>query len=138
VDGEEPAHRDGWFFTGDIGYLDEGGFLFIVDRRKEMIISGGFNVYPKEVEEALYEHPDVLEAVVIGLPDEKWIEAVHACVALRPGSATTAADLRQHCRQHLSPYKVPKVVHFEQHLPRTVVGKFDKRALRERLSADHV
>jgi long-chain acyl-CoA synthetase len=122
----------GWFLTGDIGYLDEDGYLFIVGRRKDMIITGGYNVYSKEVEDALHSHPDVIEAAVIGVPDRKWVEAVHAFVTLRAGSLTTSDALREHCRGRLAAYKVPKVIHFELELPRTAIGKFDKRALLSR------
>lgn len=128
------AFRDGWFLTGDVGRVDEAGFLYIVDRSKDMVKSGGFNVYPREVEDALYTNPDVLEAAVVGVPDPRWIEAVVAGVVLAPGSSQTAESLRDHCRDHLPRYKVPKAVHIEDRLPRTKVGKFDKRALRERFS----
>lgn len=126
------AFRDGWFLTGDIGRVDEAGFIYIVDRSKDMVKSGGFNVYPKEVEDVLYANQDVLEATVVGVPDSRWIEAVVAGVVLAPGSSHTAESLRDHCRKHLPGYKVPKAVHLEDRLPRTKVGKFDKRALRER------
>lgn len=126
----EAAFRRGYFLTGDIGFIDDERFVFIVDRRKDMIKSGGLNVYPKEVEEALYTHPDVVEAAVVGLPDPRWIEAVHAFVVTRAGSVVSAEDLRAHCRERLSPYKIPKAIHFDEKLPRTTVGKFDKRALR--------
>jgi acyl-CoA synthetase (AMP-forming)/AMP-acid ligase II len=132
----ESVRRHGWFLTGDVGYLDDDGFVFVVDRRKDMIISGGYNIYSKEVEEIIYAHPDVVEAAVVGLPDPKWIEAVHAFVVVRAGSSTTADELRDHCRRELAPYKVPKGVHFEEKLPRTSVGKFDKRALRARYSTE--
>lgn len=126
------AFRNGYFLTGDVGFVDRDGFVFIVDRRKDMIKSGGFNIYPKEVEEVLYTHPDVVEAAVVGLPDPRWIEAVHAFVVTRAGSDVAADALRDHCRAHLTAYKVPKGIHFEEKLPRTTVGKFDKRALRAR------
>jgi acyl-CoA synthetase (AMP-forming)/AMP-acid ligase II len=126
------AFRNGYFLTGDVGFVDEEGFVFIVDRRKDMIKSGGLNVYPKEIEETLYTHPDVVEAAVVGLPDPRWIEAVHGFVVVRRGAAVSADELRAHCRERLSAYKVPKAIHFEEKLPRTPVGKFDKRALRAR------
>lgn len=126
------AFRDGWFLTGDIGRIDEDGFVYIVDRSKDMVKSGGFNVYPKEVEDALYTNPDVLEAAVVGVPDPRWVEAVVAGVVLAAGSAQTAERLREHCRSHLPGYKVPKLVVLEERLPRTKVGKFDKLALRDR------
>jgi acyl-CoA synthetase (AMP-forming)/AMP-acid ligase II len=129
------ALAGGWFHTGDIGYVDDDGFVYVVDRKKDMIKSGGFNVYPKEVEEVLYRHPDVLEAAVIGLPDARWIEAVHAVVVVREGAGTDAADLAGHCRAALARYKVPKAIHLAGALPRTPVGKFDKRALRREYGA---
>jgi acyl-CoA synthetase (AMP-forming)/AMP-acid ligase II len=126
------ALANGWFHTGDVGYLDADGFVYVVDRKKDMIKSGGFNVYPKEVEEVLYRHPDVIEAAVIGLPDERWIEAVNAVVVLRTDSALSQQDLIEHCRAHLTGHKVPKAVYLVSGLPRTSVGKFDKRELRRR------
>jgi fatty-acyl-CoA synthase len=131
-DATAEAFRDGWFLSGDIGRVDEDGFLYIVDRSKDMIKSGGFNVYPKEVEDVLYAGGEVLEVAVIGLPDPRWIEAVTAVVVPRPGADLDAEGLRAFCREHLPGYKVPKAVHFEQVLPRTKVGKFDKRELRRR------
>lgn len=129
---ETAAAYDGeWFRTGDIGYLDRDGFLYIVDRKKEMVKTGGFNVYPKEVEEALYAHPDVVEAAVFGVPDPKWMEALQACVVLREGSTADAAALREFTRGVVAGYKVPKEVHVVDALPRTNFGKFDKKALRE-------
>ena len=126
------ALQGGWFHTGDIGYVDADGFVYIVDRKKDMIKSGGFNVYPKEVEEVLYRHPDVTEAAVIGLPDPRWIEAVHAVVVVREDAVVDTGALLEHCRGELSGYKVPKAIHLADSLPRTLVGKFDKRALRRR------
>ncbi len=126
------AFRNGWFCTGDIGYVDREGFLYVLDRKKEMIKSGGLNVYPKEVEEVLYRHPAVLEAAVIGLPDPRWIEAVTAVVVLRPAASAESEDLIQHCRAHLAGYKVPKALHLAEALPRTSFGKFDKKALERR------
>ncbi|GAC1323158.1 MAG: hypothetical protein NVSMB13_02640 [Mycobacteriales bacterium] len=121
---------EGWFPTGDVGRFDDGGFLYVVDRRKDMVKSGGFNVYPKEVEDALYTHPDVLEAAVVGLPDAKWMEAVHAFVAPRRGASVSGEALIAHCRRTLAAFKVPKQVVLLPRLPRTPLGKFDKRALR--------
>jgi acyl-CoA synthetase (AMP-forming)/AMP-acid ligase II len=128
------AFKDGWFCTGDIGYLDADGFLFILDRKKDMIKSGGFNIYPKEIEEVLYRHPSVFEAAVIGLPDPRWIEVVTAVVAVNDPSIG-AAELESHCREHLSGYKVPKAIHLLAALPRTDFGKFDKKQLQHRFSA---
>jgi fatty-acyl-CoA synthase len=128
------SFRGGWFLTGDVGIVDDEGFLFIVDRSKDMIKSGGFNVYPKEIEEVLYKHPDVNEAVVVGVADPRWIEAVHAVVSLKQGSTADEATLRDHCREWLPNYKVPKRVRIEQSLPRTSLGKLNKPAVREHLS----
>jgi len=128
------AYEGEWFCTGDIGYLDEDGFLFIVDRKKDMVKTGGFNVYPKEIEEVLYEHPAVVEAAAFGVPDPRWIEAVTAVVVLDAPEAATAAEIVDFCRQRLSAYKVPKAVYLTDALPRTGFGKFDKRALQEQYS----
>ncbi len=122
---------DGWLHTGDMGYGDEDGYVYIVDRKKDMIISGGENVYPREVEEVLYRHPSVEEAAVIGLPDPRWIERVHAIVVLRPGEAATAEEIRSFCKQHLAGYKVPKSVEITASLPKNATGKILKKTLRE-------
>jgi acyl-CoA synthetase (AMP-forming)/AMP-acid ligase II len=132
----EQAFRNTWFLTGDIGHIDQDGFVYIVDRRKDMVKSGGYNVYPKEVEEVIYTHPDVLEAAVFGVPDPRWIEAVHGAVVIQPGAALTEDLLRAYCRNELPGYKVPKVIHFERELPRTPVGKFDKANLKRRYEKD--
>lgn len=125
--------RDGAYWTGDLGYFDEQANLFLVDRSKDMIVSGGENVYSTEVEEILYRHPAVLEAAVFGVPDEKWGEAVYAAVHLRPGTTGVAAeDLIAFCREFLGGYKVPKGVDLhEEVLPKSGPGKFLKRSLRE-------
>lgn len=124
--------KDGAYWTGDLGYMDEGGYVFLVDRSKDMIVSGGENVYSTEVEEVLYAHPDVLEAAVFGVPDEKWGEAVHAAVHLRPGTeGVTADDLIAFCRDSLGGYKVPKGIDLhDEVLPKSGPGKFLKRQLR--------
>jgi len=133
---ETAAAYDGeWFHTGDIGYLDPDGFLYIVDRKKEMVKTGGFNVYPKEVEEALYAHPDVIEAAVFGVPDAKWMEALRACVVLRQGSTADGEELREFVRERVAGYKVPKEIHVVDALPRTNFGKFDKKALQKRYTS---
>jgi long-chain acyl-CoA synthetase len=124
------ALRDGWFHTGDLGYRDDDAYLFIVDRKKDMIISGGVNVYPKEVEEVLFAHPSVLEAAVIGLPDDTWGEAVTAVVVVRPGCELTEDELLEHCRGALAGYKKPRSVKFVSELPRNPSGKILKRELR--------
>src|SRR4029079_95935 len=104
------ALRDGWYPSGDLGYADEDQFVFLVDRLKDMIVSGGENVYSTEVEEALYRHPAVLEAAVFGVPDEQWGEAVHAVVVLRIDAAISPEELVDHCKQYIAGYKVPKRV----------------------------
>ena len=123
--------RDGWLDTGDLGAMDADGFLFIVDRAKDMIISGGENVYSSEVEDVLCDHPDVLEAAVIGLPDEKWGEAVTAVVVLRDGADTAADAIVAHCRDRIAGYKCPKAVYVTDVLPKTPAGKIAKTDLRE-------
>jgi len=125
------ALKGGWLHTGDMGFLDEDGFLYVVDRKKDMIISGGENIYPREVEEVLYSHPAVLEAAVIGVPDDKWVEAVKAIVVLRKGSQASEAEIIAHCKAHLASYKKPKIVEFRTHLPKSPAGKVLKRELRE-------
>jgi long-chain acyl-CoA synthetase len=121
----------GWLRTGDIARMDEDGYFYIIDRLKDIIIVGGFNVVPREVEEVLFEHPKVLEAVVAGVPDPKSGEAVKAYVVLKPGQAATPAELIAFCRERLSPYKVPRQVEFRTELPKTMLGKFLRRVLVE-------
>ncbi|HEY3356574.1 MAG TPA: long-chain fatty acid--CoA ligase [Polyangia bacterium] len=123
--------RDGWLYTGDIGKMDEDGYFFIVDRKKEMIITGGFNIYPREVEEVLYAHPKVLEAAVIGVPDERSGERVKAFVVLREGEIATADEIIAFCREQLAAYKVPKHVEFRKELPKSNIGKVLRRVLKE-------
>lgn len=126
------AIRGDWLYTGDIGYIDEEGFVFIVDRKKDIIICSGFNVYPRDVEEVLFAHPKVVEACVIGVPDPKRGETVKAFIALKPGETMTAEEVTAYCRESLAPYKVPHQVEFMDALPRTAVGKADKKALQTR------
>lgn len=128
--------RDGWFHTGDLGYLDEDRYLFIVDRLKDMVVSGGVNIYTKEIEAVLYEHPAVLEAAVIGVPDEQWGEAVAAVVVRRPGATVDAEALVSHCRRSLASYKKPRVVRFVDELPKNASGKILKRRLRTLLAGE--
>lgn len=122
--------RDGWLYTGDAGYLDADGYLFIHDRVKDMIISGGENIYPAEVESALSEHPAIAESAVIGVPDEKWGEAVKAIVVLRPGKTLTGEELIGWSRGRIAGFKAPKTVDFAEILPRNASGKLLKRELR--------
>jgi acyl-CoA synthetase (AMP-forming)/AMP-acid ligase II len=123
--------RSGWLHTGDVGHLDAEGYLFLTDRRKDLIISGGANVYPREVEEVLCRHPAVYEAAVIGVPDPTWGESVKALVVLREGHRATGAELIEHCRQHLASYKKPASVELRPALPKNAYGKILKRELRE-------
>ena len=123
---------DGWLHTGDMGYFDEDGFIYIVDRKKDMIITGGENVFPREVEEILYRHPAISEAAVIGVPDEKWVERVHAVITLKEGEAATEKEVKKFCKQHLAGYKVPKSIEFVEDLPKNPQGKILKRNLRDR------
>ena len=130
------ALRDGWLWTGDIGYKDEDGFIYLVDRKGDMIISGGENVYPNEVEDVLYQHPAVLEASVFGVPHEKWGEAVQAAVVLQPGREASEEEIIAFCRERLGGYKTPRAVYFEDDLPKSTVGKVLRRKLIERYSID--
>lgn len=126
--------RDGWLHTGDVGSIDEEGFLYVLDRKKDMIITGGENVYTKEVEDVLYQHKDVLDAAVFGIPDKKWGEIVCAAIVPRQGAALEPAALEVHCRQYLGGYKVPRRICLIEELPRNVSGKVLKRSLRDRFS----
>ena len=132
----EEAFRGGWFHTGDLARRDEEGFVSIVDRKKDMIITGGENVYSREVEEIIYTHPAVSEAAVIGLPDVDWGEMVTAVVALRAGAHAGERDIMTLCRAHLAGFKTPKRVFFVAELPKTVSGKILKRELRNMFSGD--
>nr|WP_239094152.1 AMP-binding protein [Bacillus sp. B15-48] len=128
---EETEHvfRNGWLLTGDLGYMDEGGYFYIVDRKKDMIIAGGFNIYPREVEEILYEHPAIQEAVVAGIPDPYRGETVKAYVVLKENCFVTEYELNEFTRKHLAAYKVPRIFEFREELPKTAVGKILRRAL---------
>jgi len=129
---EETARSlvDGWVLTGDVGRRDEDGFIYLVDRKKDIIITGGFNVYPKEVEDVLYRHQAVALCAVVGVPDAEWGEAIKAFVVLTPGEAVDAATLVQLCRDHLADFKRPRHVVFVAELPLSPVGKIMRRALR--------
>ena len=126
------ALRDGWLYTGDMGYMDEHGYLFLMDRSKDMIISGGENIYPREIEEVIVEHPAVREVAVIGVPDPQWGEAIKAVVSLVPGSKATESELINFCTEHIARYKKPRSVDFVDELPKNNYGKIVKRELRER------
>ena len=125
--------RNGWLHTGDVGYLDSEGYLFLTDRKKDMIISGGSNVYPREVEDVLYRHRAVLEACVFGVPDLKWGERIVASVVLRNGHAATADELIAWCRQNLAGYKKPSEICFLPELPKSGIGKILRREIKQRL-----
>jgi acyl-CoA synthetase (AMP-forming)/AMP-acid ligase II len=128
--------RDNWCYTGDMARADSDGFYYIVDRKKEMIISGGYNVYPREVEDVLYQHPAVAECAVIGAADAVWGEIVHAVVVLKPGVETGAEAIASHCVRALAGYKKPRKVTFLPELPRTANGKIDKKGLRARFATE--
>ncbi len=128
--GADTLDANGFFRTGDMGHVDEDGYLFITDRAKDMIISGGVNIYPAEIEAALLKHPAVQDAAVIGIPDDEFGEQVKAFVELKPGLAATADDLLAHCKQELASYKRPKSVDIVAELPRNTMGKLLKKDLR--------
>ena len=123
--------RDGWLFTGDLAKMDEKGYFYIIDRKKDLIIDGGFKIYPREVEEVLYQHPEVLEAVAYGVPDPYRGELVKAVIVPRPGTNLTVEEILEYCRPRLAEYKVPKIVEFRTDLPKSMVGKVLRRVLRE-------
>ena len=122
--------RDGWLYTGDIGEFDADGYLFIRDRKKDMAIVGGYNVFPREIDEVLYTHPAVAEAAAIGVPDDYYGETIKAWVTLKAGKATTEQELLDFCAANLAKYKVPKSIVIVETIPKTTVGKIDKMALR--------
>ena len=125
------ALRGGWLHTGDIGSLDRDGYLYITDRKKDMIISGGSNIYPREIEEVICAHAGVFEVSVIGVPDDKWGEAVKALVVRREGASVTEGEIIEHCKHHLGSYKKPQSIEFLPVLPKNAYGKVLKRELRE-------
>jgi len=125
----EATGSDGWLDTGDLGYLDEEGDLFLVDRKKEMIIRGGYNVYPREVEDALYAHPAVAEVAVVGVPHESLGEDVAAFVALRPGAVVTPEELQAWAKERVAAYKYPRRVVLVEELPKGPTGKILKRSI---------
>jgi len=124
--------RGGWLHTGDLGIMDERGYFYILDRAKDMIISGGENIYSREIEDVIIKHPAVYEVAVIGVPDEKWGEAVKAIVSLREGKKATGEEIIDFCKQHLASYKKPKSVDFIEAIPKNPYGKVLKRELREK------
>jgi acyl-CoA synthetase (AMP-forming)/AMP-acid ligase II len=130
------ALKNGWLYTGDMAVMDEEGYVTIVDRKKDMIVTGGENVYSTEVENTLYMHPAVLECAVVGIPDEKWGEAVHAIVILKPDQKATEQDLIHFCKERIARYKAPKSVEFMRELPKTGSGKIEKKTLRAKYWAN--
>jgi acyl-CoA synthetase (AMP-forming)/AMP-acid ligase II len=127
----EETLKDGWLYTRDMARVDRDGYIYLVDRKSEMIISGGLNIYPNEVEQVLYEHPAVLEAAVFGVPDKDWGEAVKAVVALKPGTKATEHEIIDFCKSRLTSYKKPKSIDFMTSLPKSPEGKVLRRAMRE-------
>lgn len=125
------AMKGGWFHTGDLGRIDEDGYIYIVDRKKDMIIVGGLNVYPREVEEVIYQHSQIAEAAVVGKMDQLRGEVVKAFVVVKEGGTLEPRDIILHCKEKLANYKVPKEVVIVDALPRTSTGKVDKKRLRE-------
>jgi acyl-CoA synthetase (AMP-forming)/AMP-acid ligase II len=123
--------RDGWLYTGDVGYFDTDGYLFIVERKKDLIIRNGQNIYPRDVEEVIAQHPAVLEVAVVGVPSEKTGEEVKAYIALQPDQIVTEGEIIAYTQQYLANYKTPSSIEFIEALPRNTVGKINKRALRE-------
>jgi long-chain acyl-CoA synthetase len=126
------ALRDGWFYTGDIGRFDEDGYLIIVDRKKDMIIAGGFNIYPKEIDEILFEHPKILEACTVGVPDEYRGENVKAFIVVKPGESLSESEVIEFCREKLASYKIPREIEFLPELPKSAIGKILRRELRDK------
>jgi long-chain acyl-CoA synthetase len=127
--------REGWLYTGDIGFLDEEGYLSVIDRKKDLIISGGFNVYPNEVDDILFAHPKVEEACTVGMPDEYRGETVVAYVVARPGELLTEEEIIKYCRENLAAYKVPRQIYFIDELPKSSIGKILRRELRAKAAA---
>jgi acyl-CoA synthetase (AMP-forming)/AMP-acid ligase II len=123
--------RGGWLYTGDFGRKDEAGYVYIVDRKNDMIISGAKNIYPREIEEVLYRHPAVLETTVIGVPDDHWGESVKALVVLKDGATATEEELISFCKENLASYKKPRYVEFRKELPKSPTGKILKRLIRD-------
>ena len=123
------ALKNGWLHTGDLGRMDEDGYIFLVDRKKDLVIVAGLNVYPREVEEVIYTHPAVLETAVIGVPDKLRGEALKAVVVLKPGAELREKDIIKYCRERLAAYKVPRLVEFIAELPKNATGKILKREL---------
>ncbi len=129
--------RGGWLHTGDMGTLDEEGYVYLVDRKADMIVTGGENVYPKETEDILYEHPAVQECAVVSAPDERWGERVQAAVVLKKGYMIGEDELIRHCKERLAGYKCPKKIEFWQELPKTPIGKILRKDIKKRYWEGH-
>jgi long-chain acyl-CoA synthetase len=125
------AFKDGWFHTRDMGLMDEEDYVYLMDRKSDMIISGGFNIYPREVEDIIMSYPGVAETAVIGVPDDMWGEAIKAFVVPKVGMALTGAEIIRHCKGNLASYKKPKSVDFISEIPKNPYGKINRRALKE-------
>jgi long-chain acyl-CoA synthetase len=128
-EGTAAAFTEGWMHTGDLGYVDEDGYFFIVDRKKELIIRGGYNIYPREVEDVLHTHPAVAQVAVVGVPDDRLGQEVKAFVSLRAGRHATEAELIEHVRERIAAYKYPRTVEVRDTLPLNATGKIVKREL---------
>jgi acyl-CoA synthetase (AMP-forming)/AMP-acid ligase II len=125
------ALKSGWFTAGDLGFVDEEGYFYIVDRKKDMIISGGENIYPREIEDVLRGHPAIDDCAVFGIPDDRWGEAVMAYIVLKQGKMASQQEIKAHCKTYLAGFKQPKFINFVEDLPRTASGKIMKGALRD-------
>jgi acyl-CoA synthetase (AMP-forming)/AMP-acid ligase II len=127
----EALEPDGWFHTGDLGYLDENGFVFVTGRIKELIIKAGENIAPREIDEVMYQHPAVLDAAAVGIPDEEYGEDIMCCCVLKPNCECTEEELRAHCMEHLGEFKTPKLIRVMEDLPKGPSGKIQRLKLRE-------
>ncbi|MHC4459264.1 MAG: AMP-binding enzyme, partial [Planctomycetota bacterium] len=127
--------KDGWIFTGDIAVQDEDDYFAIVDRKKDMIIAGGYNIYPREIDEVLYQHPKIQDAVAVGIPDEYRGETVKVFIVPKEGETLTEAEVSEFCKEKLAAYKQPKIVEFRKELPKSVVGKILRKVLRDEEAA---
>ena len=125
------SFKDGWLYTGDMAKMDDDGYLYIVERKKDLIIRGGFNIVPRDLEEVLHQHPAVLEAAAIGVPDPIMGEEIKAYIVIREGEKVSEDDIIKHCQEHLAKYKTPKYVEFMDALPRNPIGKIMRKKLRE-------
>jgi long-chain acyl-CoA synthetase len=124
--------RGGWLYTGDLATVDDNSYVYVKDRAKDIVISGGENISSKEVEDAIYTHPDISEVAVIGIPDEKWGEAIHAIIVPKKGSTVTEKDVIDHCKKSLASFKKPRSIEFVDELPRNILGKVRKDELRKK------